>query len=217
MSYMNEGLAFIDTETTGLDDSIHPIWEVAVIVDGEEHCWQQKLNVWAPDDVVEAEVWTPPGARRGLPISDTGQWGRLPTVSPWSLENGLADRYNHVDALAPADSIRRFAELTAGRAIIGSNPSFDMTRLGLLHDRYIGGRHPWDYHLIDIRSAVVPRALDYHRRISDARDEPYGETPSPRWSTARLSEMIGVDPPETGHTALGDARWVKEMWETVMA
>ena len=220
MSYMNEGLAFIDTETTGLDAKHNPIWEVAVIVDGVEHHWQQRLPLWAQPgrSCYGDPVWRPHGAEYGLPICDGIHASRGASVSPWSIANGL-DRYNHATAISPRESIERFAELTSGRAIVGSNPSFDISRLARLYEYHFDGTPPWDYHLIDIRSAVVPRAIDYWVRLDEATGGDAGDRPSPLWSTARLSEMIGVDPPEHGFilSALGDARWVKEMWETVMA
>lgn len=40
-------VAFVDTETTGLDPERNPIWEIAVIIpdgpDHGEHVWQQRL------------------------------------------------------------------------------------------------------------------------------------------------------------------------------
>ena len=40
-------VAFVDTETTGLDPERNPIWEIAVIIpdgpDAGEHVWQQRL------------------------------------------------------------------------------------------------------------------------------------------------------------------------------
>ena len=51
MSYDQSQVAFIDTETGGLDPEDHPVWEIAVIVDGEEYVWQQKIPNW--------KQWTP--------------------------------------------------------------------------------------------------------------------------------------------------------------
>ena len=35
----HDNLAFVDTETLGLDPTLHPIWELAVITGGEEYHW----------------------------------------------------------------------------------------------------------------------------------------------------------------------------------
>lgn len=78
-------LAFIDTETTGLDPDRNPIWEVAVIVDGIEHVWQVAHHQDLP---IVAERGRPPVL---------GQW-----VSQWVIDNtGYGTRYNATTALEP--------------------------------------------------------------------------------------------------------------------
>lgn len=42
-------LAFIDTETTGLDPDRHGIWEVALIIGEREHVWQFPIHETAAD------------------------------------------------------------------------------------------------------------------------------------------------------------------------
>ena len=43
-------LAFIDTETTGLDPDRHSIWEVGLITpDGDEHLWQFPVEEMSAD------------------------------------------------------------------------------------------------------------------------------------------------------------------------
>lgn len=43
-------VAFVDTETTGLDPDRHKIWEVALITpNGDEHVWQFPIDEMAAD------------------------------------------------------------------------------------------------------------------------------------------------------------------------
>src|SRR4051812_8141834 len=110
MSYDPSKVAFIDTETTGLDPEWHMVWEVAVIVDDFEHVWQQRATAYE--------------ATTKLPIG----------VDPWVLEHtGIRERYDHDAALPWRDSIARFIELVGGRHLVGACPWFDSERLHRLH------------------------------------------------------------------------------------
>ena len=190
---MNQHLAFIDTETTGLDPDRNPIWEIAVIVGGVEHVWQ----VRTPD---------------GMPVVTDGDDppAQGPWVSQWVIDNtGFGTRYNPADALHPADSARRFSALTDGRHLVGMVPSFDEERLRRMHDRELGkttGRYPWHYHLIDIEAVMV-----------GAHVARFGAPPALPWDSDELSRSVGVEPPsgDDRHTALGDARWARDVWDAV--
>ena len=186
-------LAFIDTETTGLDPDRNPIWEVAVIVDGIEHVWQVAHHQDLP---IVAERGRPPVL---------GQW-----VSQWVIDNtGYGTRYNATTALEPWESVDRFAELVDGRHLVGMVPSFDEERLRRMHDRELGkttGRYPWHYHLIDIEAVMV-----------GAHVARFGVPPALPWDSGELSRSVGVEPPsgDDRHTALGDARWARDVWDAV--
>lgn len=215
-------LAFIDTETLGLDPYRHPIWEIAVIVDGVEHIWTQQLPLQRLDVLAEineasdsnyrCEVWRG-GPGRGLMIDSKID---PVTISLWAIENtGINDRYNHDEALTPADSMRQFAELTEGRFLVGSNPAFDEERLRLAYTAYVrpgATAMPWNYRAYDIGGLMLLRALDFWHGTG------IGERPSPMWSTTTLSRYIGVPVPEgtDRHSALGDARWARDVWDKVM-
>jgi DNA polymerase III epsilon subunit-like protein len=201
MSYDPSKVAFIDTETTGLDPEHHVVWEIAVIVDGEEHVWQERL----PRD------WTAPG--------DQPAWA---TVDPWVVENtGIRERYNHETALHLADSMDRLVELTRGRHLVGACPWFDSERLHrtlLALAAYRGPEArqlPWHYHLIDVENLVV----GYMRgQYSDEPDEAGPTKSDLPWKSEDLSRYVGVEPDDfkPKHSALADARWAKAMFEAVM-
>ncbi len=191
MSYDQSKVAFWDTETTGLDPELDPVWEIAVIVDGEEHLWQQKL-----------------------PEMDGGpDWS---TVSEWVLENTrIVDSYDHAAALEIGESIDRLVNLISGRHVVGACPWFDSERL---HRAILGAPFstqtrdlPWHYHLIDVENMAVGylKGRSVH--------EGYYTIDLP-WKSTNLSLALGVDPAdfEPKHTALADARWAKALYEAMM-
>jgi len=126
-------VAFIDFETTGLDPDRHVIWELAVIVDGVEHCWQQKLNV-----------------------------GQLVAADPVSQKmTRFESRYHATTALTVANSLGggdRFSELTQGRHLVGAIPSFDEERIRRQWVERFGwptAGFPWHYHIVDVEALAI--------------------------------------------------------------
>lgn len=125
-------VAFIDTETTGLDPVKHRIWEIAIILpDGPEageHCWQVRV---------------PPGY----------------DVDQWVLDNTrFSQDYNRDTAETVTETVLRFTELLNGRHLVGAVPSFDEERMrGMLVDFFYPQpiHLPWHYHLIDVEALAV--------------------------------------------------------------
>jgi hypothetical protein len=188
LSYDPSKVAFIDTETTGLDPDRHDIWEVAVILpdDGTEVVWQQAVDVTLVDQ--------------------------------WVLDNtGFGERYDRSTAVMPSESIARFARLVEGRHLVGACPWFDserLHRLWRLGKRTDARQHPWHYHLIDIETLVVGYMQGMYSDQPDLHEPSKADLP---WDSETLSLFVGVDPADFDrHTALGDARWAKAIWEEVM-
>lgn len=170
-------ISFVDTETFGLNPDRHPIWEVAVIVNGEEHVWQVRH-----DDPVIANA------------------------EPVALDiNKFHERYRPDLAVSPYESATRFAELTEGTHLCGAVISFDEERLRRMHVTNLGRpeRYPWHYHLIDVEAMAVGylHANGFH-------------IPLP-WNSNKISSLLDVPDVEEKHTALGDARWAKTMFEAM--
>lgn len=192
-------LAFVDTETTGLDPARHDMWEVAVITIDDrqpadtlsEWAWQIHPNLRAAD----------PAALR---IGD--YYGRTP-AGPWTTRRLTCPPWlPGDDPLATRDVIAStLAAELAGATIVGINPAFDAAFIGAFL-RAHGQQEAWDYHLIDVANLAAGWLL--------GSSDIHVEHVIP-WKSDRLSEKCGVEPP-TGaerHTALGDARWVQR-WYT---
>lgn len=185
-------LAFVDTETTGLDPDVHEIWEVGLIVrevDGSEH----------------EHRWF-------LPV-DLGR------ADPQSLEIGhFYERHNaeaapgDLHGWPPAAFARDFAKQTRGAHLVGAVVSFDEERLRRLL-RANGACPAWHYHLIDVEVLVVGY-LQSRAALQWGEGSEWG----PPWGSEELSQAIGVPIPskEERHTALGDARWAKRLYDAVM-
>lgn len=170
-------LAFVDTETTGLDPDRHEIWEVGLIVDETELRWFLPVN--------------------------------LGTADPFALKiGGYHERHPYElddEIITDSDFVTRhqfaadFAKLTRGRHLVGAVVSFDEERLRRLLQAH-GACPEWHYHLVDVEALAA-----------GLTQEP------PPWDSAELSRFVGVDPDDfEKHTAIGDARWAKAIYEAVM-
>ncbi len=185
MSYKKSQVAFIDTETTGLHPDFHGIWDIAIIVDGEEHCWQN---------------WVDPNR-----------------VDAWVLENTRFKTDYDVDkALTPTETANKLGELLAGRHLVGACPWFDSERLHKYWRHYGDQRntvenhnHPWHYHLMDVECLTLGF-------IAGERMWTHG--PLDLDLPIKSEDLIGkLDLVQTDgkHTAIGDARFAKRVWEYI--
>lgn len=201
-------VAFIDTETLGLDPEYHPVWEVAVIVDGDEHTWFQRVG---PRAIERAET-------TALDMT------------------GFAHRYDDDAALDPHESIARFCELTAGRHLVGMCPWFDSERLHRIHrttlpmnlwpdvtdaegkpNGYGPRQHPWHYHLIDVETMIVGYMQGMYSEQPTFAGPSKTDLP---WKSEDLVRFLGVDPDDPqfqpSHQALTDARLARACWHEMM-
>jgi DNA polymerase III epsilon subunit-like protein len=226
-------LAFLDTEATGLDPAQHEIWEVALILrrvdrldDGfteylpdVEHVWQLPVDLGRADPI-------------GLNIGRFHE-RRWPVFAPGFNDQdlqmldsrqvaGAVDGIEGGGDYVVANVLMRawaehFVELTRDAQLIGNVVSFDEERLRQLLRR-LGQCPMWHYHLVDVECLAAGYLAGRHRGLS-----PEGPTDDrallarPPWNSEDLSQAVGVDPRKYDqHTALGDARWAKAIYDAVV-
>jgi len=207
-------LAFIDTETTSLRHD-RRAWEVGIVArtaDGTEteHRWFVRRDDL---DLGNADLMSLKVGRFHERHPRT--WDdRCPVLSG---SPGLA--YKEADVLA------RVEEVTRGAHLVGAVVSFDADVLGQ-RMRANGICPSWHYHLIDVEALAVGY-FSAHAAVLDRREP--GELPgperaaelrrltSPPWKSDDLSGLLGISvSDEDRHTALGDAKWARALYNAVM-
>ena len=187
-------LAFVDCETTGLDPDRHEVWEVGLILREVPPADRipTATNIAAAD--VESH-WLLPVHRLGQADPRALEIGRFHERHPQGHY-----RPDAVDDVTMPDVFAaEFAKLTRGAHLVGAVISFDEERLRRLLQAN-GACPEWHYHLVDVEALVAGR---------------YGLEPP--WDSHQLGERAGVVPDEaTRHTALGDARWARDMYDRMM-
>lgn len=195
-------LAFVDTETTGLDPVRHDVWEVALILrkpgrPDEELLWQLPVDL-ARADLIALNIgrfherrWR---AREQLDAVN-------PVDGKWRRSGGDTC----VGEQDMAEWAARFMNLTWGAHLVGAVPDFDSRRLGDLLLRH-GATPGWHYHLVDVETL----AAGYLAGSGQASAQP-------PWKSDDLATALGVDVPgDDRHTALGDARMARAIYDAVL-
>lgn len=214
-------LCFIDTETTGLDPDRHQIWEVGLITpDGAEHLWQFPVDEMAADPIALniGRYWE----RRW---SDDNDVNPIDAIYEAHTPKSRRSRFPAEGrAIKPGPSwCRHFRDLTAGCHLAGAVVSFDEERLRrLLHGH--GVLHRWHYHLIDVEALAAGflagqfgACQEFGNPATDGPTVEEARTAVPPWKSDDLSRAVGVDPDDFDrHTALGDARWARAIYDAVM-
>lgn len=190
-------LAFADTETTGLDPFLHDLWEIAVILrrDGvdTEHVFRIQ------PDLTDADP-------KALEIN---RYHERTSAADWTWDNQRT-------------AASRLYTLLNDAVIVGSNPAFDAEMLTHLFGRYYDNPRPWHYRTIDIATlavgALYGRASEWTRKDCDASW--YGKVAKAvgwPWKSYDVSRHVEVEPPakDVAHTALGDARWARDVFDAV--
>lgn len=198
-------ICFVDTETTHLDPRHGDAWEIAVIrrsADGidTEYVWQVRPNLTTADPEALAigryhERFAVPDGWDAIELIPSGppMRSKLPEML-FDLQEALSDA-----------------------VLIGSNPGFDVAFLSKLlwaHNRKL----PWHYRPVDIATLAAGYRLGQAASGTYGGDFLFpGDYPTLPYSSRRLSEAVGVQPPgpDTAHTALGDARWARDVYDAI--
>ncbi|MET9222415.1 hypothetical protein ABZX65_27125 [Streptomyces sp. NPDC003300] len=199
-------LAFVDTETTHLSAEIGEIWELAVILRDlggteNEHVWQ-----FAPR-TLDADIH-----------GEALQVGRY--HERFAVPDGCTAAYitgGDIDPMTRADAITEVTEILRGAVLIGSNAAFDDRHLRKLLDLR-GEQQPWHYRPVCV--ATLAAGFLYGALTMKAggdRDYFADDYPAVPFKSYDVSEAIDVKRPadDVAHTALGDARWARDVWDAV--
>lgn len=192
-------IIFLDTETTGLNHDTCEIWEIGAIVRDDqgserEYCWQIRPSLHHAEPT-------------GLRIS--GYYERLHPDLVGASE-GTGRRIVHPGGI-PGDDPKIYARESAGEIalqlarildgsfVVGAVPWFDERFLQrFLRDNGQCATH--NYHLIDVE-ALAAGALGM----------------PPKWDFDVLLDAFGLKYDEADrHTALGDARMARDLYDAVM-
>ena len=190
-------LVFVDTETTGLDPFMHDAWEYALIVrrDGQdiEHVFQIEPDLGNADP-------------KALEIN---RYHQRTSAADWTWAD-------------PHLAATRMYHLLNGTVLVGSNPSFDADMIRNLFARYYDVAKPWHYRTLDIATFAAGHLYGQAERMTHQTCDPvhYSKVDAALgwpWSSYRASELVGVPRPSgaVAHTALGDARWARDVWDAV--
>ncbi|MGV9427127.1 3'-5' exonuclease [Streptomyces sp. NPDC003656] len=187
-------LAFVDTETTGLNPVFHTAWEVAVIrrdPNGREteYLWQIRPNA------TELLCATPEALR-------IGRYHERFTVPDGAVAADMLASGGPTPLSRDA-AVYAITQALQDAVLVGSNPHFDAMFLY----RLLGtSQVPWHYRPVDIATLAAG-----HQAVTT------GVMPVVPFSSRGLSRAVGVEPPgkDTAHTALGDARWARSVFDAV--
>jgi hypothetical protein len=188
----------MDTEATDLNPHTREIWEVGLII-REPGCPDRERVIIVVDaDFTFANVMS----------LDIGRaYERHPKFTGKTETGEGAPEY-----LSQAEAAAVIEAETRKATIVGMVPNFDTANFEVLLNRH-GLPFSGHYHLVDVETLIV----GYLRgQLSAGRDVP--DPGQPRWKSDDLSRLVGVEPPgdQDRHTALGDARWTRDLWDVVM-
>lgn len=195
-------LVFLDTETTGLNPDRCDVWEIAAIVREDdapdvEYVWQLR------PDLTGAE---PTGLRIGryyerTKLANSGRGAAMRVLDPDEFDQpgagyGPDDYERYTLAVVVAG---RIASMLDGAFLVGAVPWFDerfLQRFLAKHNQAATNH----YHLVDVETLA-------------AGDKKL----SPPWSFDTILAAYGLVYDEADrHTALGDARMVRDLFDAIL-
>lgn len=187
---MTTPLVFIDTETDGLGPQ-RRAWEIAMI--RRDHLGTTETAFFLPLDLGNSD---PTALQIGR------FWDRHPTGRKMA---GHREQPDSVNVLSTHDAAKEVMRWTFGAHLVGAVPSFDAEIFARLL-RANGYLPQWHYHLIDVEALALGWL--------NGR----GQAVAPPYSGQALGLAVGVAPQseDERHTALGDARWAKRVYDATV-
>ncbi len=210
-------LCFVDVETCRLNASLgSALWECAVIVreDGAaydtEFLWQVRPDLKAAD----AMALRIGGYYERCRVADRAVGSGMVLAGPKLAKGKAQPRQAHLIA-------GDVARLLDGALIVGANPWFDAGHIDVFlreHNHALAA----DYHMRDIGSVVAGYISGERTAVRNAKFAGAypADTAEPELLTAtKLTDVavaMGFDPASyKAHTAMGDARLVRDIWNSV--
>jgi len=194
-------LCFIDTETTSLRPD-RRAWEIGLIArepgrDDVEHHWfidERELDL-GNADVMSLKI------------------GRFYERHP---HYRLDRKSTGTDTESEYDALRLVEAITRGAHLVGAVVSFDADVLGQ-RMRANGICPSWHYHLIDCE-ALAAGYIAHRGKTLRVKVDDVEITGRPPWKSDDLSAALGLIKvsDEDRHTALGDAKWARAIYDAVM-
>jgi DNA polymerase III epsilon subunit-like protein len=211
---------FADVETTTDDPETGHVWEIAFIVRDPdradvEHLWHVRPPLATANPVAI-----------GPRIGDYYRRCAVSRMSPTAAKTLTGPDTDEVGLFTDRASVAcTVAHLLPGCTFVAANPAFDA---GFLN-RFLRENDQcptWDYHLRDIGSLVtgyIAGRIAAARARLQAGELVGGRGASPEFwpASAKLTDMakaVGISPDAYElHTALGDARLGRDVYDAVMA
>lgn len=189
-------IVFVDTETTGLNSHRHHVWEVAAIVrrpgmPDVEYLWQIR------PDLTTANA-------KALEVGRYEE--RFRVADDWdacALSPTRGTRFN----LDLDEALADIRDTLDGAVLVANNAAFDDRHLAALLRR-TNLERSWHYRPVCVVAMAAGRLH---------ATQPSHQALARPWRAVELGEALGVPAPtpEAAHTALGDARWVRAMWDAI--
>ncbi|HEY9417061.1 MAG TPA: hypothetical protein VIQ30_20070 [Pseudonocardia sp.] len=182
-------LCFTDTETTSLRPDRRP-WEIAII-ERDTETGLQVEHTWMLDsselDLANADL-------NSLKI------GKFYERHPGFNDEAPEDPWAPSAVTNEYSAAKQIERITRGATLVGAVPDFDAHTLGEMLRRQ-DLTPAWHYHLVDVETLAA------------------GATRmQPPWDFDTILAAYGLTYDEAArHTALGDARMVKALYDAVMA
>lgn len=215
-------LTFLDLETTGLDSDRHEIWEIGLIHRDHtghpdaEYRWEIHPSLTTAD----------PMALKISRYYQRAELAHYPVGTVACLQAPHLNDDDPIKGIPPEELASVLASLLDGTHMVGSVPDFDARFLRRFLARY-GQCFTAHYHLIDVEALAVGYLhgvtrcavdqLDAMDRPRDALKQLPHRVASLPWDSEALSRAVGVDPDQFDrHTALGDARWARAIYDAVI-